>query len=298
MNDLYCASCRMDGDMVAAIVRIQGVPFCRACRASYSGQADILAKVIDWHKAHPLPADDVRIERYGDTEMQSTPTPPAVKHKCICACGGDVEQAGQLIPGHQAKVILAPERVIRTHSVAIENRPLPATLRVVAPEDILGMEPMVDDPRLPPIRAAKGGRKPKPAPIVEKDEVERLDEVLSEAGSAMEDMMEGICKGYGKRIGACGEELGAGNTTGLCKKCYANKSYHERMGAKPKAAKRANGHALAVVEPAVVAPISPIVATAPAKNKLRFVLFEADVDSGNLSQLTAAISQALGVKAP
>jgi hypothetical protein len=110
------------------------------------------------------------------------------------------------------------------------------------------------------------------------------------------------CGGYGKREGNCGELLGVGNTSGLCKKCYANKSYHERH---PKAAVRVvrapkeivakeNGHALTLTTS--IASAAPV-AEPPVKNKLRFVLFEADVDSGNLSQLTDAISQALGVKA-
>lgn len=53
----------------------------------------------------------------------------------------------------------------------------------------------------------------------------------TEQGKA--DMAEKVCVGFGSRVGNCGEVLNRLNTSGLCKKCYANKDYHDRHPRKP-----------------------------------------------------------------
>jgi hypothetical protein len=105
VSDLWCASCRMDGERVVAIVKIRGVPFCRPCRESYKDEPGVLATVIEWHQAHLVPQDNERIERYVETQMQAVPTGPPVEYKCICQCGGTVAEAGGLLPGHEVKAL-------------------------------------------------------------------------------------------------------------------------------------------------------------------------------------------------
>lgn len=263
--------------MVAAIVKIRGVPFCRPCRENYADELEVLAKVIEWHESHPVPKEREmeRIPRFGETEMTifSEPKAPPVVNRCICGCGAQVEKSGMLVDGHQAKVIPPPpvEEAPRRNPVSI-YRKIPAKPRVVEPE-----------------------------PELEIADV--LDKVLSEAGNPnTEDAMEEkICQGHGKRAGDCGRVLGAKNTTGLCNRCYASKKYAEVHGSKPRRAKRdaaqtpAVTDLVATISEAQLPAVTLLPTLAPRPNKIRFVLFEADVDAGNLSQLTDAISKALGV---
>lgn len=48
------------------------------------------------------------------------------------------------------------------------------------------------------------------------------------------EMADTLCTGFGSRLGTCTEKLGAHNTSGLCKKCYANKNYADKHPGKPK----------------------------------------------------------------
>jgi hypothetical protein len=52
------------------------------------------------------------------------------------------------------------------------------------------------------------------------------------------------CRGYKK---ACSEPLNERNTSGYCKKCYANKQYAEKYSVRAKKKGKPNGHAAAAV---------------------------------------------------
>ena len=335
MNDLWCAGCRMDGDLVSAIVKIQGVPFCNACRDRFRGMAEVLQTVIDWHFKNPLPSDDSRIERYGDTEMQGIPVGPKVTYKCICACGGTVEGAGQLLPGHHAKVLPpdgkpAPPLGYRGGPPVVTSRP--ATVRAVGPGVVLAQEPAkpIQAPSQPPRKRIK--------PEPEEDIVSRLDDVLAEAPEPMEDEEEFVTKtGKGDpllkvlpNLEVAVQLMQAGkNDRQIAKEL---KIIPWRFAQSPawtavkKEARQSANAEIAVLEdraeavsrpkpkrrPAVVPPRSipsaaPIVLSdsvvihAPAsnggaKNHVRFIMFDADVSEGNLAEMMSAITNALGMK--
>ncbi len=297
MNDLWCAGCRMDGDHVAAIVKIQGVPFCTACRDRFRGMPDILQTVIDWHFKNPLPKDESRIVRYGDEASDAVgdpiaPAGPKVTYKCICACGGTVDGPGRLLPGHHAKVMppagkpmLPP--VHRGGPPVVTSKP--ATVRAVDSVKVLAQEPAK------PIRAHSVLLRPRSEPAERDGTLERLEEVLAEAGKPREDDPVKVCEGFGKRKGNCTEELNDKNSSGLCKKCYASMSYHKNHPRRPvQKAPEAEAVAapLVLAEPAQLQPP----ANGSAKNHVRFIMFDADVSEGNLAEMMSAITNALGIK--
>lgn len=307
-GELWCASCRMDGNRVAAVVKIRGVPFCRPCRENYSDEPEALAQVVEWHNTHPVSEEPAPIARFGDTAMESVPTSPAVAYKCICGCGSSVAEAGGVVEGHAAKVIAPPE-------------PLPAP----APARVSTFK--VFDPRKR-IAAAK------PVDPPEEDGLAaRLDEVLTEKKKEKAMRVKGVANDpleeYLSVLDKAIKLYLAGNTTKEIAAACGLPSWRFSQSKKWVIAKREAGDPITDVADAAKprkAKVKKVktdgvtfVATgttgnvgssmallpgvvgeatlAPRPNKLRFVLFEADVDSSNLSQLTDAISKAFNAAA-
>jgi hypothetical protein len=154
-----------------------------------------------------------------------------------------------------------------------------------------------------PIRAHSVRKKKAEPEPVRDGTLERLEEVLAEAGKPiMEDEPMAVCKGYGKNEGKCDRELGAQNETGLCTRCYVNRKYHEKKATdgttKPKRAAKperaAEPVAAPLVLPSAVYLAGAVESTNNGKNHVRFIMFDADVSEGNLAELTRAITNALG----
>lgn len=296
--------------MVAAIVKIRGVPFCRPCRENYADEPEVLAKVIEWHESHPVPKDREmeRIPRFGETELSifSEPPVPTVVNRCICGCGAQVEKSGMLVEGHQVKVIPAPlvEEVRKRDPISIyRSRPL----RIMDPDKI--MNHALPEPEI----------------------ADTLDKVLSEAGPRSEeaeeqpvsevkgDPLDGVLTDFSKALKLYGDgqttkqiaealnvprwRLQQSKVWTTAKREYdaTHESAEESTAKKPRAKKDKVEPQALVAQPerlavlALPAAVEGIAAIPPRPNKIRFVLFEADVDAGNLSQLTDAISKALGV---
>jgi hypothetical protein len=183
-DELWCASCRMEGTRVAAIVKIRGVPFCRPCRESYSGEAEVLAKVVEWHHQHPV-VDSPPIERFREADLGAVvPVAPLslpVKHKCICACGGDAPEGESLIPGHVAKV-LPPA----TASIPQRFRPCylqkAAAVRLSSPDDTLEDLEDKDWRRPKEIEEKEPAQDPEPVEQPERELEDVLNEVEEEEG--------------------------------------------------------------------------------------------------------------------